>query len=111
MTANRKNSSVRSDLAKVEAHQLQPQDYDDIPELTDADLARGTWMKNGAPITAEEGQAAFTRRLRGRPNVAKPKKTISIRLSDDVLTALKATGKGWQTYIEATLRRSLGLKP
>jgi len=109
MTASRKNSIVRSDLIKVDAHNLQPHDYDDIPKLTEADIARGTWVKNGTPISAEEGQAVFTRRLRGRPTVAQRKKTVSIRLSDDVLTALKATGKGWQTRIEATLRHSLGL--
>ncbi len=36
---------------------------------------------------------------------APTKELISIRLSPDVLSALRATGEGWQTLIDDTLRR------
>jgi hypothetical protein len=31
---------IRSDLQQVDAHLIQPEEYDEIPEITDADLAR-----------------------------------------------------------------------
>jgi len=61
------------------------------------------------PDTMELTQGWFAKAKRGRPRVAAPKKTVAIRLSADVLAALKATGKGWQTRVEQTLRASLGL--
>jgi uncharacterized protein (DUF4415 family) len=36
---------------------------------------------------------------------APTKQLISIRLSPDVLSALRATGEGWQTLVDDTLRR------
>ena len=36
---------------------------------------------------------------------APTKQLISIRLSPDVLSALRATGEGWQTLVDYTLRR------
>jgi uncharacterized protein (DUF4415 family) len=36
---------------------------------------------------------------------APTKELISVRLSPDVLSALRATGDGWQTLIDDTLRR------
>lgn len=35
------------------------------------------------------------------------KQPITIRLDSDILSAFKATGKGWQTRINETLRQSL----
>jgi uncharacterized protein (DUF4415 family) len=42
---------------------------------------------------------------RGRPKVENPKKTISIRLSNDTLEFFKSTGKGWQTRIDEILTK------
>jgi uncharacterized protein (DUF4415 family) len=47
---------------------------------------------------------------RGRPPVALPKKAVNIRLSQDVLSAFKANGKGWQTRIDDALREWLTRK-
>lgn len=44
---------------------------------------------------------------RGRPPKEAPKVAVSLRLSPDVLESFKATGKGWQTRIEAALREWL----
>jgi len=44
--------------------------------------------------------------LRGRRKKRKVNKSITtIRLSHDVLTAFRATGKGWQTRMDAVLKR------
>ncbi len=43
----------------------------------------------------------------GRPKAEITKERISIRLSPEVLEAFKATGKGWQTRIDAVLKEWL----
>jgi uncharacterized protein (DUF4415 family) len=51
----------------------------------------------------ESLQQAILGRKRG-PQKAPTKTLISIRLSPDVLAALKATGKGWQSAADEALR-------
>lgn len=41
---------------------------------------------------------------RGRPPVAEPKISTTIRLSRDVIDYFKAGGRGWQTRIDDALR-------
>ena len=72
-------------------------DPDDAPELTEAffkeaDQYDGTKLK-----------------VRGRPKSAVTKEPVKIRLDADVLAALRASGEGWQTRINDTLRASLKL--
>jgi uncharacterized protein (DUF4415 family) len=76
-----------SDLAKVAAHVIQPEEYDELPELTDDMLARGKVNKGG------------------RPKSDNPKKLISIRLPEDVILKWRATGPGWQTRMAEKLAR------
>ena len=45
---------------------------------------------------------------RGRPPVATPKVSTTIRLSQEVLDHFKAGGRGWQTRIDAALREWIG---
>ena len=40
----------------------------------------------------------------GRPPIATPKVPTTIRFDADVLAALKATGKGWQTRVNEAMR-------
>ena len=89
MTASKRAStrSLGSDLAKVAAHVLQPEEYDELPELTDDMLARGKVNKGG------------------RPRSENPKKLISIRLPEDVILKWRATGPGWQTRMAEKLAR------
>jgi uncharacterized protein (DUF4415 family) len=68
-----------SDLKRVDAHVIQRQEYDELPELTDDMLARGKINKGG------------------RPRSANPRKLISIRLPESVIERWRATGPGWQT--------------
>ena len=76
-----------SDLAKVATHVIQPEEYDELPELTDDMLARGKVNKGG------------------RPRSENPKKLISIRLPEDVILKWRATGPGWQTRMAEKLAR------
>ena len=91
MTASKRAlpRSLGSDLAKVAAHVIQPEEYDELPELTDDMLARGIVNKGG------------------RPRSENPKKLISIRLPEDVILKWRATGPGWQTRMAEKLARVL----
>ena len=90
MTASKRASrpSLGSDLSRVAAHVIQPQEYDELPELTEEMLARGKVNKGG------------------RPRSANPKRLISIRLTEDVVQRWRATGPGWQTRMAEKLARS-----
>ncbi|HET9728448.1 MAG TPA: BrnA antitoxin family protein, partial [Acidimicrobiia bacterium] len=44
---------------------------------------------------------------RGRPPVAAPRKMVWLRLEPDVLAALRATGRGWQTRVNDLLRAAV----
>jgi len=76
-------------------------DWDDVqsPELTDEQIAKA---KPFAEVFPEF--AASIRRGRG-PNKAPTKKLVSLRLSGQVIDAYKAKGPGWQSQIDADLRR------
>jgi uncharacterized protein (DUF4415 family) len=76
-----------SDLAKVDAHVIQPHEYDDLPELDEAMLARAVVNKGG------------------RPRSAAPRQLISLRLPPDVIEKWRATGPGWQTRMAERLAR------
>ena len=75
-----------------------------------------TWTD---PEGAPELTAAFfkqadryegtTLKPRGRPKAAVTKEPVKLRLDADVLAALRASGEGWQTRINDTLRASLKL--
>ncbi|MGI4859126.1 MAG: BrnA antitoxin family protein [Janthinobacterium lividum] len=77
--------SFNSDLARVDAHVIAETEYDELPELTEDMLARATLKKGG------------------RPRLENPKKSISLRLSVDVLEKWRATGPGWQTRMAQRL--------
>jgi uncharacterized protein (DUF4415 family) len=74
-------------------------DPDDAPELTE------DWFANA---DLYEGDKLVRRG--GRPKKAAPKEPVNIRLDPDVLAHFRATGPGWQSRINATLRRAVGLK-
>jgi uncharacterized protein (DUF4415 family) len=72
-------------------------DPDDAPALSaeffkSADLYQGNSLKT-----------------RGRPKASTTKEPVKLRLDADVLAALRASGEGWQTRINETLRASLRL--
>jgi len=68
------------------------------------------WHRQAHPASAvfgpETGGALIAmQRPRGRPRVAETKVFTAIRLDADVLAFFKATGKGWQTRMNAALRQ------
>lgn len=82
-----------------------PDDFDENPVWTEDMHARA---RPAAEVHGSEFAAAMVRPL-GRPPmpIAKRKEKINIRLSPDVLAALRATGAGWQTRIDQMLRKAL----
>ena len=89
MNANKLASrrSLKSDLARVDAHVIQPKEYAELPEVTEEMLARAKVSKGGRPMS---------------PN---PRKLISLRLPADVIERWKATGAGWQTRMAERLSK------
>jgi uncharacterized protein (DUF4415 family) len=74
-------------MARVDAHTVAPEEYNELPELNDAMLARATINKGGRPVSAN------------------PRQLISLRLPADVIALWKATGPGWQTRMAERLSK------
>ena len=81
-----------------------PEGYDDNPEWTEEDVARAR------PASEVHGEkfAAMMIRPRGRPPLAadQRKAKVNLRLSPEVLDALRSTGAGWQTRADEALRKA-----
>ncbi len=71
--------SLTSDLGRVDTQSAADGDYDELPELDEAMLARAIVRRGGRPVSTN------------------PRKLISIRLPADVIEQWRATGPGWQT--------------
>lgn len=72
-------------------------DPDDAPPL-DAAWFDGADVYDGATLVR-----------RGRPKLAAPKRLVSLRLDGEVVDRLRAEGPGWQTRVNAALRKVVGL--
>jgi uncharacterized protein (DUF4415 family) len=98
----RKKSRVfKSDFAKVDATPGVPDE--ELPEITDAMLDRAVYSVGGIVLP--------TPRRRGRPAGSGKKESTTIRLDKDTLAAFRATGRGWQTRVNAALRAWLKARP
>jgi uncharacterized protein (DUF4415 family) len=53
--------------------------------------------------------ATGTLKSLGRPPSTNPKKQVTLRLDPEVIEKFRATGKGWQSRINAELRKVLGI--
>ena len=73
-------------------------DTDEAPELTDEFFDRAEIRQGGKIVR------------RGRPALEHPKQAVKLRLDADVLAAYRKTGAGWQTRINADLRKARKLK-
>jgi uncharacterized protein (DUF4415 family) len=76
---------LSSDLKRVDAHVIESNEYEDLPELSDDMLSRAKLNKGGRPVSAN------------------PRKPISLRLPADVIERWRATGPGWQTRMAERL--------
>ena len=79
--------SLRSNLQQVDAHAIAPDEYADLPELTEEMLSRASLNKGGRPVSAN------------------PRKPISLRLPAEVIERWRATGPGWQTRMAERLSK------
>lgn len=73
-------------------------DPDDAPHLDRA------WFERGE---IREGDRLIRP---GRPKASAPKQAVSLRLDADVVAHYRATGPGWQSRINETLRKAAKLK-
>lgn len=83
---------IHSDLAKVDANKIQPEEYDELPELTDK------WF---AEADLHVGDTLI-RRGRRRPAIEARKKLVSLGLDEDVIVEASAFSPS---------RESLSLNP
>ncbi|MBC7505481.1 MAG: BrnA antitoxin family protein [Sandarakinorhabdus sp.] len=76
-------------------------DPDDAPELDDDWFDRAALMHGDTVIRP------------GRPPLARnggsTKRLVSLRLDEAVIAAFRATGPGWQTRLNAALRKAVGI--
>ncbi len=85
------------DWARFDAHVIGPEEYEDIPELTDEWFAKAIPHIGGKPV------------VRGRPKSDSPKQQVTLRLDRDVLERFRAGGAGWQSRINEALRQAAGI--
>jgi hypothetical protein len=69
-----------SDLAKVDAHKIMPEEYAEIPELTDDWFAQAEPSIGGRPVSDDAWRQAA--RGTGRPESANPKDSGQSKCSD-----------------------------
>jgi len=81
-------------------------DPDDGPEWTEAHFRNAAVYIGGKLIRAANGTWTNPG---GRPVSENPKKQVTLRLDPDVIEKFRATGKGWQSRINAELRKALGI--
>jgi uncharacterized protein (DUF4415 family) len=74
-------------LQQVDAHAIAPDEYADLPELTEEMLSRASLNKGGRPVSTN------------------PRKPISLRLPAEVIERWRATGPGWQTRMAERLSK------
>ena len=78
---------LKSNLTRVDAHKVRPEEYRELPDLTEDMLSRAKIKKGGRPLSAS------------------PRKLISLRLPANVIERWKATGPGWQTRMAERLSK------
>lgn len=72
-------------MARSDEHVIEPAEYEELPELTEAMLERAVVKKGG------------------RPRSENPRQLISLRLPPEVIARWKASGPGWQTRMAERL--------
>jgi uncharacterized protein (DUF4415 family) len=81
-------------------------DPDDAPEWTEDHFRGAAIYIDGKLVRPALG--TWTNPL-GRPRSDHPKKQVTLRLDPDVVEKFRETGKGWQSRINAELRKALGI--
>lgn len=102
MTKNKPDSLSDDEEARIQ--RLIASDAD-APEMTDEQLAVAKPFADAFPSLAEN----MRQKSRGRPRLQNPKVAVSLRLDADVVAKFKATGIGWQSRMNAVLRREVAV--
>lgn len=84
-----------TDFAKSDAHVIGPEEYEELPELTDEMMSRAVRMVDGQPIPYD-------------PEHAASQQQVTLHLDVDVIARFRASGPGWQDRMNAILRDALG---
>ncbi len=94
-------------------------DPDDAPFLTKemAEMGqltiRGRVIRPATGVLTKDGMKRvppYVIPIPGRPPERdEPKKQVTLRLDADLLERFRATGAGWQSRINATLRKAVGI--
>jgi uncharacterized protein (DUF4415 family) len=79
-------------------------DQDDAPELTEELAAK---LRPASEVLPEYILAQFARSP-GRPRKPSPKVQLTLRLDAEVIDFYKAGGPGWQSRMNAALRKGAG---
>ena len=93
-----KKRALGSDLKKVDRHVIQPDEYEEIPELTD-EMAERADLYQGRKLIR-----------RGRTKSDDPKQLITLRLDAAVLRWFQQSGPGYQSRIGAVLKSHMTRK-
>jgi uncharacterized protein (DUF4415 family) len=93
MTGNKR--AIATDLSRLDTHEVEPDEYEEIPELTDDFFDKAEFRVGDRVVR------------RGRPPLDAPKRLVSLRLDQDVIDRFRATGRGWQSRVNAVLRDHL----
>jgi uncharacterized protein (DUF4415 family) len=98
---------MNKDVPKPIVDEDDPVFDDDNPEWTEEDFARA---KSIFEIPELADLAALIRKG-GRPQLPERyrKRRVTIMLDPDVIEHFRAEGKGWQTRVNAALRKAAGL--
>lgn len=78
----------------------------EVRELTAQDFRRMRPAREVLPRMIGAKAAAELLRPRGRPPKENPKAQVTLRLDAEVIEHFKAEGPGWQTRINAVLKRA-----
>ena len=90
---------------KLKAEKEAWVDPDDSPIWTEDHFRRAAIYHGDKLIRPADG----TWTKPGRPKSADPKQQVTLRLDSIVVEKFRASGPGWQSRINAELRKALGL--
>lgn len=84
-----------NDFSKIDETEPDASAYAEIPELTDEWFEQAAHYRGGVLVR------------RGRPPAVIRKQQVTLRLDQDVLDTFRSGGPGWQSRINAALRKAL----
>lgn len=93
----KKQKNIKSNLKKSDRHVIQPEEYDELPELTDEMFERAVYKVGGIEKPRPTSKHHATRKS--------PTKTIvSLPLPKEVIRYFKSEGTNWQIRISYALK-------